>query len=212
MTTANEYAARSSSKVRGYGYSPVNAYQEGMDYHHMHLNNDPDIGIWIPKSLHRFIYHNSRDGHGMKEINKTALLWLACQSTIPLDQKFRKVYSTDYTDDQFIEAVRICLRKTTVTSAEVARELGCTPNLAKDRLKKLAKCGKITQSTTNTTLCFKSIGEENLLFQIKTESGECVGLFEEGKVFDLNGLRFVINRVEEPEAMRNFLSDVSGDV
>jgi len=65
---------------------PINKREDGYDFHHMHLNINGTInrkiGIYMPKELHRSIYHNSRTQKGMKKINKAALLWLCEQDTI----------------------------------------------------------------------------------------------------------------------------------
>lgn len=79
---SNEAMIKASSKIRGYGYVPINYYCEDMDFHHMHLNGDPAIGIYLPREVHRSIYHDPTTGQGMKDINKAALLWLANQSII----------------------------------------------------------------------------------------------------------------------------------
>jgi hypothetical protein len=56
------------------------------EYHHMHLEINgginQNIGIYIPKELHRSIYHNSTTGKGIREINKASLIWLCEQSEI----------------------------------------------------------------------------------------------------------------------------------
>jgi hypothetical protein len=68
--------ARDAHKRRGYGFNPLNTRFDNSEFHHLHLNNDSDIGIFIPKELHNSIYHNSITGQGMDEINVVALLYL----------------------------------------------------------------------------------------------------------------------------------------
>lgn len=194
--TSCENAVKANSKRRGYGYSPINSYQEGMEYHHMFLNDDSDIGIWVPKPLHKLIFHNSITGHGMKDMNKAALFWLACQNTISYNEE-KVEYRTDYTDNQIIDAVRSCFRKTTVTSAEVAAELNCKREYAKTRLKELAAKGELVQKLVNTTLCFKLPTRDKQFFEIQNHSGETVQVCEEGETITLNGMNFIINRVED---------------
>jgi len=65
---------------------PFNTQIDGSVFHHMHLELvggiHRNIGIYMPKTLHRSIKHSSISGEGMKEINKVALLWLCEQDTI----------------------------------------------------------------------------------------------------------------------------------
>ena len=65
---------------------PFNHSQSESVFHHMHLmlpgGTHRNVGIYIPKTLHRSIPHSSITGKGMKQINKAALLWLCEQSII----------------------------------------------------------------------------------------------------------------------------------
>ena len=45
---------------------------EGCEMHHI----SKDVVVYIPKSLHRSIYHNLKTGKGMDKINKKVLEWL----------------------------------------------------------------------------------------------------------------------------------------
>jgi ribosomal protein L32E len=67
---------------KGFGFKPINNYFENSHFHHMHINESTDIGIFIPESLHRSIYHNGTTKQGIDEINKASLLWLAEQCII----------------------------------------------------------------------------------------------------------------------------------
>lgn len=73
---------RSAAKRKVLGHDPVNAWFKGSEAHHLHLNGSKSIVMFIPRDLHRSIRHSGRDGKGMREINKAALLWLCEQSTI----------------------------------------------------------------------------------------------------------------------------------
>jgi len=65
---------------------PLNSKNGSTVFHHMHLDlyggTHRNIGIYIPKELHRSIKHSSISGEGMKDINKASLLWLCEQDTI----------------------------------------------------------------------------------------------------------------------------------
>ena len=50
----------------------LNEYFEGANLHHM----TPSVAVYIPKTLHRSVFHNLKTGQGMDEINAKALDWL----------------------------------------------------------------------------------------------------------------------------------------
>jgi RNase P subunit RPR2 len=61
---------------RGYGCEPLNEYFDGSHFHHLHIDNNHSIGIYIPENLHRSIYHNSVTWEGMDEMNELAFKYL----------------------------------------------------------------------------------------------------------------------------------------
>ncbi len=63
-------------------HNPINQPFAGSQYHHLHIMNNHAIGLYIPKELHRGVYHNSDNGKGMREINNQALVWLTMQDVI----------------------------------------------------------------------------------------------------------------------------------
>jgi len=78
-STGMESKKKTASKRRGFGFSPINNYFEGSEFHHMHINfggaEDHEIGIFIPAELHNSIYHNSSTWAGMDEMNNKAIEW-----------------------------------------------------------------------------------------------------------------------------------------
>lgn len=64
---------------RSLGFSPINEYFHGSHFHHFIYTatglRDTDLGVYIPKELHRSIWHNGNTGKGMKEINRCAIEW-----------------------------------------------------------------------------------------------------------------------------------------
>lgn len=62
---------------RNLGFTPLNNKFDDSEFHHLHLDGNTDIGIYIPRELHNVIYHNSNTWQGMDEINIIALLYLA---------------------------------------------------------------------------------------------------------------------------------------
>lgn len=65
----------SDQRRRSYGYEPLNEYFKGSEFHHVHLNDNHAIGIYIPSELHKSVWHSSKTGKGMEEINKLAIDW-----------------------------------------------------------------------------------------------------------------------------------------
>ena len=76
---------RRKAERRALGFNPINSYFKDSHYHHLHLNGNKNIGLFIPASLHESLRHCSKTGRGMREINKASLLWLCEQSIIKPD-------------------------------------------------------------------------------------------------------------------------------
>jgi hypothetical protein len=63
---------RGYDKHRKLGFKPINEYFEGSEGHHI----DKERIIYIPKELHKSIWHNLNTGQGMVEINFKVMQWL----------------------------------------------------------------------------------------------------------------------------------------
>lgn len=63
---------RHKSKQRGLGYTQLNDWFEGSEFHHI----DQVRGVYIPRELHRSFYHSLKTGKGMLEMNKLAFEFL----------------------------------------------------------------------------------------------------------------------------------------
>ena len=59
---------RDAKKYRGLGFIPINDKFDGTEAHHI----DRDFVIYIPKRIHKSIYHSIVTGKNMKEMNKAA--------------------------------------------------------------------------------------------------------------------------------------------
>lgn len=66
----------------------LNGNFKGAHFHHLHLNEFPEVGIHIPRKLHSSINHSSKTGRGMREMNKAALLWL-CEQSVLVPDRYR---------------------------------------------------------------------------------------------------------------------------
>lgn len=77
-TCINERARKTAFKRRGFGCAPLNKQKSRIEhFHHLHIDDDHSVGIYIPKFVHNPVYHNSFSGAGMDEINAIAIqCWL----------------------------------------------------------------------------------------------------------------------------------------
>lgn len=65
-------AQASHARRRILGFIPLNKPFTGCEGHHI----DNEQVIYIPKELHRSVYHRQSDGYGMAQINVLATSWL----------------------------------------------------------------------------------------------------------------------------------------
>ena len=56
---------KANAKRRTFGFVPLNEPFAGSEAHHV----DPEQAIYVPKELHRSIYHNQHTGQGMAQMN-----------------------------------------------------------------------------------------------------------------------------------------------
>lgn len=61
---------------------PINQPFEGSHLHHLHINRNHQIAIYIPKELHGSIWHAYNRPETMIAINTLAFEWLATQDII----------------------------------------------------------------------------------------------------------------------------------
>lgn len=67
------------------GRVPINRYFVGSQFHHLNFENNTNMGVYIPSSLHRRIYHNTNTGKGIDEINKNAYNWMVNKYKIDIN-------------------------------------------------------------------------------------------------------------------------------
>jgi ABC-type uncharacterized transport system, periplasmic component len=60
-----------------------------------------------------------------------------------------------FTEEDFMRAVKECLEDATVTASEVADKLGCNPRFARNELNKLAEGNKLIKKAKGKTWGFK---------------------------------------------------------
>ena len=74
--TSAKWSRTAHLKRKGWGCNPLNKWFKGCNFHHTHIDEDHDSGIFIPKEIHNSIRHKYTDEESMKKINKVALDWL----------------------------------------------------------------------------------------------------------------------------------------
>lgn len=67
-----KHELKHNAKRRNLGFVPFNESFKGAVAHHIDL----ECVIYIPKELHRSVYHNIRTNKGMTEINDKVFVWL----------------------------------------------------------------------------------------------------------------------------------------
>jgi len=61
----------------------------------------------------------------------------------------------EFTEEDFIRAVKECLEDATVTASEVAEKLQCNPRFARNELNKIAEKKKLTKKAKGKSWGFK---------------------------------------------------------
>ncbi len=64
-------------------------------------------------------------------------------------------FAKEYTDDDFIKALKECQEESTSSASEVAEKVGCSPRYAKDRLILLADQKKIEKKMKGNAWGFR---------------------------------------------------------
>lgn len=88
---------RHCSKRRHLGYAPINKPVFGYHYHHFRrlplVEEDADIGIYIPKHIHKAIPHNGWTGKNLTKVNLLALdLYLESTPTKEAPKKLKTLH------------------------------------------------------------------------------------------------------------------------
>jgi len=64
-------------------------------------------------------------------------------------------FTQEFSDEQFLKAVKKCMEESTCTASEVAAIVGCNPTVASRRLVALAEKGKLTKKMRGRTWGFR---------------------------------------------------------
>ena len=67
---------KAEAKYKGWGNpEPINDWFEGAHFHHLHVDGNHRIGIYIPAELHMSVSHSYNDEESMNKINNLAIKW-----------------------------------------------------------------------------------------------------------------------------------------
>lgn len=69
----HEKISRENSFNRKLGYKPLNSPFYAAHVHHLHLENNKEFCIHIPKVIHEFYPHNAKNPESLTSINTVAL-------------------------------------------------------------------------------------------------------------------------------------------
>lgn len=91
--SGKEASSRHLSKRRLLGHKPINSWFKGSELHHLRYSKtikeqDNDITMYVPRKVHRSIFHNGNTGYNMKQINIKCLEWYL--ETTPKEEQHPK--------------------------------------------------------------------------------------------------------------------------
>ena len=67
---------KAEAKLKGWGNpQPINEHFKGSHFHHLHVDGNHTVGIYIPEDIHRSIPHRHDNQDSMNKINKEAIKW-----------------------------------------------------------------------------------------------------------------------------------------
>lgn len=85
------YDQRSNEKRKDWGCVPVNAYFKGSAFHHLHIQGNKDVGMYVPEELHR-CSHSHKDG-SILVMNGKAMHWFVEQDMSSYSPVFAAIVS-----------------------------------------------------------------------------------------------------------------------
>lgn len=68
--------AKHSASRKKFGYDPINEWFKDCNFHHLHIDDNHNIGIHIPAEIHKSVWHSNKDKESMNKINNLAFEWL----------------------------------------------------------------------------------------------------------------------------------------
>lgn len=69
------YDLKKKESRKDWGIEPINEYFENSHFHHLHVDENHSVGIYVPGELHNSIWHSHKDQESMNKINKAVIKW-----------------------------------------------------------------------------------------------------------------------------------------
>lgn len=85
------YDQRANDKRSDWGCVPINKKFEGSAFHHLHIQGNKDVGLYVPESIHR-AHHSHKDG-SILVMNNKAMLWFIDQDMSSYSAVFKSILS-----------------------------------------------------------------------------------------------------------------------
>lgn len=82
---------KSNEDRKDWGCVPINKKFDDSVFHHLHVNDNRDIGIYVPIKIHR--PHHSHKDSSILELNKKAIEWFSTQSESTYSAVFAAIVS-----------------------------------------------------------------------------------------------------------------------
>jgi len=82
MYSRGRAIGRAIGRKRRNKYKPLNSHIKGYSAHHLYIESDSHFCVYVPEFLHRFYYHNSKNGYGMDTMNAIALSFFINESQL----------------------------------------------------------------------------------------------------------------------------------
>ena len=64
-----------NARRKNWGWKPINKIFGDCEGHHLHINNEHSMGIYIPRKIHRSVKHKHDNLESMNKINDLAIEW-----------------------------------------------------------------------------------------------------------------------------------------
>ena len=85
------YDQRSNKRRKDWGVIPINKHFKGSAFHHLHIQGNKDIGMYVPVELHR-CSHSHKDG-SILVMNDKAMHWFIEQDEASYSAVFSAILS-----------------------------------------------------------------------------------------------------------------------
>lgn len=85
------YDQRANEKRKDWGVIPINKHFKGSAFHHLHIQGNKDVGVYLPVELHKSS-HSHKDG-SILVMNDKAMHWFLEQDMSSYSPVFKSILS-----------------------------------------------------------------------------------------------------------------------